>query len=215
MQIAVLGTGMVGHSLAGKLVELGHEVMMGSRRAGHEKAAAWAAGAGELATEGSFADAAAFGEMIIVAIAGQATLDALAAAGADNLAGKVVIDVTNPLDFVDGAVRLTVCNSDSLGEQIQRAYPEARVVKSLNTVYASVMVDPSGVAGTNVFVCGNDADAKAEVKQLLESFGWPRSDILDLGDITGSRATEMYLPLWLRMASTVGSWALNIKLVVP
>ena len=130
MRIGVLGTGMVGHALAGKLVELGHEVTMGSRRAGNEKAVAWASAAGDTAREGSFADAAGFAEMVVNATAGTASLDALSAAGSGNLAGKVAVEVANPLDFSGGMPPiLSVCNTDSLGEQIQRAFPEARVVK--------------------------------------------------------------------------------------
>jgi predicted dinucleotide-binding enzyme len=213
MRIAVLGTGGVGHALAAKLVELGHEVRMGSRAAGNEKAVAWAAEAGEGASEGSFADAAVFGELVVNATAGARSMEALAAAGADNLAGKVLLDVANPLDFSGGMPpTLTVCNDDSLGERIQRDFPDARVVKSLNTVNSSVMVEPATVGGS-IFVCGDDADAKATVAGLLESFGWPREDILDLGDITAARGTEMYLPLWLRLYSAAGTGAVNVKVV--
>jgi predicted dinucleotide-binding enzyme len=206
---------MVGQAIAGKLVELGHEVTMGSRSAGSEKAVAWAAKAGEGASEGSFADAASFGEVVVNATAGTASLEALEAAGADNLAGKLLIDVANPLDFSQGMPpTLSVCNDDSLGEQIQRAFPEARVVKALNMVNASVMVSPGELGGsTNLFVCGNDEGAKAEVAKLLQSFGWAEERLFDLGDITAARAQEMYLPLWLRMFGALGTGNFNIGIV--
>jgi predicted dinucleotide-binding enzyme len=208
---------MVGQTLAGKLVSLGHEVTMGSRQPGNEKAVAWAAEAGDGAHEGTFADAARFGEVVINATAGAASLDALEAAKAENLAGKVLIDVSNPLDFSQGQPpTLTVCNDDSMGEQIQRAYPDAKVVKTLNTINAGLMVAPGSISQSHtVFVCGNDDEAKGQVRELLESFGWPPEDILDLGDISGARGTEMYLPLWLRLARATESWMVNVKVVKP
>jgi len=192
---------MVGRAIGGKLVELGHEVMIGSREAGPDK--------------GSFADAAACGEVIVNATAGTASLDALHAAGADSLAGKVLIDVANPLVFGGGGLpTLAVCNDDSLGEQIQRAFPQARVVKALNTVNAGVMVAPGDLPERhNIFVCGDDADAKRQVGDLLESFGWPAGDIVDLGDISAARGAEMYLPLWLRMMGAAGTPQFNIRIV--
>ena len=215
MRFGVLGTGMVGRALAGKLVGLGHEVTMGSRRAGNERAVAWADQAGPSAGEGSFADAAGFGEILVNATAGAASLEALGAAGADNLAGKVLVDVANPLDFSGGMPpKLTVCNTDSLAEQIQRAFPDARVVKTLNTVNADVMVDPGVVPGSHtVFVSGNDPDAKRDVVELLESFGWPADDVMDLGDLSAARGTEMYLPLWLRLWGATGTGHLNVRVV--
>jgi predicted dinucleotide-binding enzyme len=213
MHIGVLGTGTVGRTLAQALVDRGHEVRMGSRAAGNEKAVAWAEQAGPLASEGSFADAAAFGELAINATAGAASLEALEAAGAEQLAGKVLVDVSNPLDFSKGMPpTLTVCNDDSLGEQIQRAFPEVRVVKALNTVTASVMVRPDLVPGSHtIFVCGNEDAAKAQASLLLDGFGWPPDSILDLGDITAARAMEMYLPLWLRLWAATGSGVLNVE----
>jgi predicted dinucleotide-binding enzyme len=215
MRFGVLGTGKAGQTLAGKLVELGHEVTMGSRQAGNEKAVSWAAGAGDSAREGSFADAAAFGDVVVNATAGSVSLEALAAAGAGNLAGKLLIDVANPLGFSpEGPPTLTVCNDDSLGEQIQRAFPETRVVKTLNTVNADVMVEPGILPGSHtVFVAGNDAGAKAQVTDLLASFGWPAKSIMDLGDITAARGTEMYLPLWLRLWGATGTARLNVSVV--
>jgi predicted dinucleotide-binding enzyme len=188
-------------------------VTMGSRSAGNEKAVEWAAGAGKGAAEGSFADAAAHGELVFNCTAGTASLEALRAAGAEELRGKVLVDVANPLDSSKGMPpTLSVCNDDSLGEQIQRELPEARVVKALNTVNASVMV--TGIPGTNLFVCGDDAAAKEQVTALLVDFGWPAGSVLDLGGIESARGMEMYLPLWLGlMMGAVGSPAFNIAVV--
>ncbi len=215
MKFGVLGTGTVGRTIAGKLVGLGHEVMMGSRTRDNEAAGQWAASAGERASQGTFADAAAFGEVVFNCTAGTASLDALRAAGAENLDGKVLVDVANPLDFSQGMPpTLSVCNTDSLGEQIQREQPGARVVKALNTVNAEVMVEPGGVPGRHhVFMCGNDERAKAEVKSLLEAFGWPPDAVLDLGDISAARGVEMYLPLWLRLYGAAGTPRFNIAVV--
>lgn len=213
MRIGVLGTGAVGHALGGKLVELGHEVKMGSRQAGNEKAVAWAREAGEGASEGSFADAAGFGELVVNATAGTASLAALDAAGAERLAGKVLLDVANPLDFSKGMPpTLAIGNDDSLAESIQRAHPDARVIKALNTVNAAVMVAPEALGGEHtLFVCGDDEAAKGQVVSLVRSFGW--SDVLDLGDLSAARGMEMYLPLWLRLLSATGTPRLNVKVV--
>jgi 8-hydroxy-5-deazaflavin:NADPH oxidoreductase len=214
-RFGVLGTGIVGQTLATKLVSLGHEVMMGSRQSANEKAVAWAEAGGQLASAGSFAEAAGFGEIVLNATTGAASLDALAAAGAENLAGKVLIDVANPLDFSAGMPpTLSVSNTDSLAEQIQRAFPEASVVKTLNTVNAGVMVDPASVPGSHtIFMSGNEDGAKQRVAELLQSFGWPAEDIMDLGDLAGARGMEMYLPLWLRLFGTTGTSRLNINVV--
>jgi predicted dinucleotide-binding enzyme len=214
MRVAVLGTGSVGRAIAGKLVELGHEVTMGSRSADNEALREWVAGAGEGAGGGSFAEAAANGELIFNCTAGTASLEALDAAGAENLAGKTLVDVSNPLDFSAGfPPTLSVCNDDSLGERIQAAFPETRVVKSLNTVNCDVMVDPARVRGDHaIFVCGEDEAAKAQVGALLEAFGWPAEAIVDLGGIDAARAAEMYLPLWLRLYGTLGGADFNISI---
>jgi hypothetical protein len=206
---------MVGHALATKLVQVGHEVRMGSRQAGNEKAVAWARSAGERASEGSFADAAAFGELIVHCTAGMHSLAALGEAGVANLAGKVVIDVANPLDFSGGMPpTLAVCNTDSLGEQIQSTFEDAKVVKALNTMNCNVMVDPAAVPGDHVaFVCGEDAGAKRQVAELLGSFGWPDDRIVDLGGIRASRGTEMYLPLWLSLMGVLGTGDFNINVI--
>jgi hypothetical protein len=214
-RFAVLGTGSVGQAVAGKLVAIGHQVTMGSRAAGNAKALAWAAAAGDGAREGSFADAAAFGEIVVNATSGLGSLAALRSAGADNLSGKLIVDIANPLDFSGGFPPvLSVANDDSLAEQIQRELPDSRVVKTLNTVTADVMVEPSRVPGRHtVFVSGDDAAAKQEVSRLLESFGWPAADVLDLGDITTARGTEMYLALWVRLMGATGSPYFNVSVV--
>src|SRR5438034_1454538 len=205
MRIGVLGTGTVGQTLGTKLVSLGNEVKLGSRSASNDKAAGWVKTTGHGASHGTFADAASFGEMLFNCTSGMASLDALRQAGAKNLDGKVLVDVANPLDFSKGMPpTLAVCNTDSLGEQIQRAFPEARVVKSLNTMSARVMVDPKKVPGDHaIFVCGNDATAKSQVTELLREFGW--KTVLDLGDISGARGAEMVLPLWVRLMGTLKS----------
>ena len=200
MNVGVLGTGIVGKTIATKLRELGHEVLIGSRSAGDDAV--------------PFADAAAHGELVFNCTAGTVSLEALGAAGAENLSGKVLVDVANALDFSKGRPpTLSVCNNDSVAEQIQRAFPEARVVKALNTMNAAIMVDPASIPGEHdVFVCGNDDGAKAQVSELLQSFGWPADRIIDLGDISAARGTEMYLPLWLRLMGAVGP-QFNIKVV--
>jgi predicted dinucleotide-binding enzyme len=215
MRIGVLGTGMVGRTIGSKLVELGHEVRMGSRTADNEDAAGWVASAGTNASKGTFADAAAFGELNFNCTSGGASLDALRAAGAENLAHKVLVDVANTLDFSEGRPpSLLVTTKESLGEQIQSAFPRGRVVKTLNTMNCEVMVDPEKVPGEHdVFLSGNDDAAKRKVRELLESFGWPAEHILDLGDITTARGPELYVPLWLRLWGVVGGPHFNIKVV--
>jgi predicted dinucleotide-binding enzyme len=211
VRFGVLGTGTVGLTIATKLVALGHEVNMGSRAAGNEKATAWVESAGEGASEGSFADAASFGEIVFNCTAGAHSLAVLEAAGRESLAGKIIVDVALPLDFSRGMPpSLGVCNTDSLGEQIQRAFPDARVVKTLNTMNAAVMTEP---VGGEVFVCGDDADAKREVTALLVTFGWPAEHVVDLGVISAARGTEMYLPLWLSLYGALGTGQFNIAIV--
>jgi predicted dinucleotide-binding enzyme len=198
VRIGVLGTGVVGTTLAGKLRELGHDVLIGSRTAGDDAV--------------PFADAAAHGELVFNCTNGKVSLDALSAAGAENLAGKVLIDVSNALEFAEGRPPVIgVAVDDSLGERIQRAFPDARVVKALNTMNTNVMVDPDLVSGEHdVFMCGNDAAAKARVAELLQELGWPRERIVDLGDITAARGQELYVAFWLRLMNAVGSPTFNI-----
>lgn len=213
---AVLGTGMVGKALATKLAALGHRVVLGSRSAQHEGAIAWAEAHGEHAGHGDFATAAAGAEVVLLAVKGEhAEAVVKAAAGPDGagLDGKVLIDITNPLDFSQGMPpTLFVFGRDSLAERIQRLVPKARVVKSLNTINASVMVDPDRVAGQGaVFVSGDDAEAKATVRAMLEGFGWRQ--IVDLGGLISARGTEAYLLMWLRLWQATGSADVNIALL--
>lgn len=214
MKIGVLGTGMVGATIGSKLVQLGHDVMMGSRSKSNEKAAAWVRASGPKAAQGTFSDAATFGEVLFNCTHGMASLDALRLAGAENMKGKILIDIANPLDSSRGMPpTLSVSNSDSLGEQIQRAFPDTKVVKSLNTMNCKVMVNPSLVSGDHdVFVSGNDRAAKARAIETLKTwFGW--KSVIDLGDITTSRGPEQLLPMWLRLVRVLGTANFNLKVV--
>jgi 8-hydroxy-5-deazaflavin:NADPH oxidoreductase len=216
MKIAVLGTGMVGTAIATKLVTIGHHIMMGSRTANNDAGQEWLRSVGGKAQCGTFADAAAFGEIVFNCTNGANALVALRQAGAANLRGKILIEVANPLDMSKGMPpSLTVCNTDSLGEQVQREFPNTRVVKALNTMNCEVMVQPSLVSGDhNLFLCGNDAEAKREViDRLCEWFGWKKENIIDLGDISAARGMEMFLPLWLRLWSALGTGHFNIRVV--
>jgi 8-hydroxy-5-deazaflavin:NADPH oxidoreductase len=212
MRIGILGSGTVGQTIGTRLVQLGHDVKLGSRSAANEKAAKWVSDAGEHATQGTFADAAVFGEMVFNCTGGMVSIDALNQAGAQNFKGKPLVDVSNPLDFSRGfPPTLSVCNTDSVAEQIQRTFPEARVVKALNTMTAALMVNPAAVPGSHdLFLCGNDADAKARVTELLRSFGWP--GVLDLGDLTAARGMEMILPIWLRLMGTLKTPIFNFHI---
>lgn len=215
MRIAVLGTGGVGQALGSRLVETGHEVRMGSRSAGNEKAVAWAAAAGDAASEGSFRDAAAWGEVVVNATGGLVSVEALTAAGSDHLAGKVLVDVANPLDFSHGFPP-TVVQPDggSLAESIQAAFPEARVVKALNTMNADVMVHPRSLSSSHsVFLASDHADAKATVRSLLAGFGWTDEEILDVGELHAARGLELYLPMWLNLMASLGTPAFNVTVV--
>ena len=214
MKIGVLGTGVVGTTIGAKLVHLGHEVMMGSRTKNNGKAAAWAKATGPKASHGTFADAAQFGETLFNCTSGIASVDALKLAGAANLKGKVLLDIANPLDFSKGMPPiLSLCNTDSLGEQIQRTFPDVKVVKTLNTMSCNIMVNPSQLPGEHdVFVSGNDRVAKAKVTEILKGwFGW--KSVIDLGDITAARGTEQILALWVRLMGTLGTANFNVKIV--
>ena len=225
MRFGILGTGVVGKTIAVRLDGLGHDVIVGTRNPeetlsrtdpdqyGNPPFGAWQEEHPEVRL-GTFAEAAAHGDMVVNATAGAVSLEALEQAGEDNLNGKILIDIANPLDFSKGMPpTLLVSNTDSLGEQIQRRFPEAKVVKTLHTMNAYLMVDPAQLAATDhtVFVSGDDAEAKARVSELLRSFGW--SDIIDLGDITTARGTEMVLPIWVRLFGVLQMPIYNFKIV--
>lgn len=214
MQIGILGSGITAQTIGSKLVQLGHEVMLGSREEANPGSVAWAKEEeSPHAIYGTFMNAAKFGEILFNCTLGSASLDALEQAGAENIKGKVLIDTSNPLDRATDMWTLTVSNTDSLGEQIQRAFPEARVIKTLNTVNANVMVDPAKLLErTHVFVSGNDIEAKAIVVRILRDwFGW--KDIIDLGGIETSRSVEMYVLLWHSLRNAISSQRFNIKVV--
>ncbi len=215
MRIGVLGTGMVGQALGSRLVETGHDVVMGSRDAANEKAAAWLATQPERAGTGTFADAAAHGEVVLNATGGAVSLDVLRLAGADSLAGKVLMDVSNPMKPDSGfPPQLDPVGDDSLAERIQREFPTARVVKTLNTMNCDVMAEPSLLPGEHdVFMAGEDAAAKETVRSLLRGFGWPDALIRDVGGITAARGLEMYLIFWIGLRVSLGHNAFNIHLV--
>ncbi|HHY51252.1 MAG TPA: NAD(P)-binding domain-containing protein [Alphaproteobacteria bacterium] len=210
MKIGVLGTGPVGNAIGGKLVALGHDVVMGARQADNPKAVAFAERTGGKAA--AFREAAAHGELVFNCLRGDVALDVLTAVSPE-LEHKILVDVSNPLDFSRGAPpTLAINNTDSLGEVIQRGLPGTRVVKTLNTVNSAIMVNPGLIHGPHaVFVSGNDAAAKGKVKDILRAFGWQQ--IIDLGDIGSARGPEQYLPLWLRLLQNLGTAEFNIAVV--
>jgi len=225
MDIGILGTGTVGRTIAARLAELGHSVLIGTRDPAKTLAQTEADSMGHPAFKlwleqnpllklGSFAQAAAHGQIIVNATHGDGSLDALKAAGEANLKDKILIDISNPLEFPKGQPpALWISNTDSLAEQIQRAFPDLKVVKSLNTMTAHLMAYPQQLADGNhtVFVSGNDAQAKATVSALLRTFGW--DDVLDLGDITTARGPEMYLAIWLRLWGVLQTANFQFKVV--
>lgn len=218
MRIAVLGTGSVGTTVGRRLVELGHDVALGSRTADHPAAVRWAADAADLpgtARHGVFAAAAAGAELVVNATAGSGSVAALTSLDPVDVDGTVVLDIANPLDSSRGMPPVVQGDGhDSLAERIQAALPRARVVKALNTMSAAVMVDPGSVAGRHtVFVSGDDAAAKAVVRDLLVEIGWPERDVLDLGGLDTARGTEEFLPLWLRLWGALGTTTFNIAVV--
>jgi predicted dinucleotide-binding enzyme len=229
MKIGILGTGSVGRTLAEKLVEVGHSVIMGTRNVeeklkddkrdqyGGPSFSEWQLKNPEIPV-GTFGEAAEFGELIINATKGSGSLEALKMAGHENLAGKVILDLSNPLDASKGmppSLITEYSNTNSLGEEIQRQFPTAQVVKTLNTMWAGLMVNPGMINHgdhTN-FICGNDLEAKVKVRRLLGDLGWGEKNIMDLGDITSARGTESYLPFWLRIFISKNNGAFNIKVV--
>lgn len=226
MNIAVLGTGMVGRAVASRLAELGHQVSIGTRDpkatlAVTEPDAMGTAPFAQWQTEHKnidlkpYAGVAQSADVIVNATSGSGSIPALKAVGAKNLSGKVLLDIANPLDFSAGfPPSLFVSNTDSLAEQIQRAFPSARVVKSLNTMNCLVMVNPQRLGGDHdVFLAGDDSTAKDTVRTLLHEFGWKDANITDLGGLRAARGTEMFLPLWLSLMQANGTGDFNIKIV--
>lgn len=225
MRIAVFGTGIVGQTIAGKLSELHHEIMIGTRDVkktmkrsdpgtyGNPPFSEWLK-KNEQVKLGTFAESAAFGEMVISAVNGTGTLQVFEQAGKTNLSDKIIIDISNPLDFSNGfPPSLFVCNTDSLAERLQKSHPNTKVVKTLNTMNAMIMVNPGLIKGDhNVFISGNDSDAKSVVREILSSFGWQDKQIIDLGDITTARGTEQILPLWVRLYGKFQSGMFNFHI---
>lgn len=229
MKIAVIGTGNVGQTIAARLSGLGHEVMIGTRNVqeklnstqkdgyGNPPFAEWHK-ANEVIKLGSFSEAAAFGELVVNATQGGGSINALKQAGSENLKGKVILDIANPLDFSKGmppSLIPELSNTNSLGEEIQKTFPDSKVVKTLNTMWCGLMVNPGMINQgdhTN-FICGNDAGAKTQVKEILNGFGWKNEMILDLGDISSARGTEAVLPIWLRIWGATQNGAFNFKVV--
>lgn len=219
MKIGVLGTGTVGESIASALVEKGFDVMMGSRTQNNKKAAEWVAQANEHASQGNFNDAAAFGDMLFLCLNGANAMQAINTIDKENLAGKIVVDITNPLDFTKGLPPQIVeglGNSNSLGEEIQKAMPESKVVKTLNTVNYKLMVDAREVnkADHNLFMCGDDAEAKNKVRKFVaDHFYWKADRIIDLGGIESARAIEAIVPFWVLVYRSLGTPLFNFKIV--
>jgi len=228
MKIAMFGTGIVGQTLAIKLFESKNEIMFGTRDVAKTLAKTEKDGYGNppfslwlqrnpSVKVGTFSDAAEFGELIINATSGSGSLPAFQSVGAEKLRDKIMIDIANPLDFSKGfPPSLTVCNADSLAEQLQRAFPDMKIVKALNTMNCMVMVNPGLVPGDhNVFLSGNDAEARKKVSVLLNNwFGWPSKNIIDLGDITTARGTEMLLPIWVRLLSALKNPVFNFHVAI-
>jgi predicted dinucleotide-binding enzyme len=214
MNVGVLGRGAVGQRLAAAFQERGHDVMIGTRDPSNGDLQSWLAGDGAGIAAGSIADVAEFGELIVLAVFGNAAEDAIAQAGPERFAGKVVIDAMNPLDFSQGPPpRLSITGRDSLGERVQRAMPDAKVVKAFNTIGNQYFADPTFPEGkATMFIAGDDDGAKAAVGQLLESFGWPPA--VDIGGIEGSRELEAMCILWVKIGVRRGAWDHGFKLLV-
>jgi 8-hydroxy-5-deazaflavin:NADPH oxidoreductase len=229
MKISVIGTGTVGQTIASKLIELGYDVMLGTRNVqeklsstakdmyGNPPFGEWIKLNGSIKL-GTFEEAASFGEMVLNATLGGNSIAALKLAGAKNLSGKILIDVSNPLDYSKGmppSLLPGLQNTNSLGEEIQKTFPEAKVVKTLNTMWCGLMVKPDLISNgdhTN-YISGNDPDSKAKVMKLLNQFGWRDENILDLGDISAARATESVMTIWIRVWGAIQSGAFNFRLV--
>ncbi len=224
MKIAILGTGSVGRAFATKLTELGHDITLGTRNPEDSLKKTDKGSLGEFMQQhpevklATFGNAAAASEMVLVVTKGEHTLAALALAGEKNLQGKIIIDITNPLDFSKGfppSLIPELSNTNSLGEEIQKRYPQSKVVKTLNTMWNGLMINPGLIANGNHinYLCGNDAGAKESVKKFLKELGWKDPSLMDLGDISAARATEATLPIWLRVYGAKQTGAFNFAIV--
>jgi 8-hydroxy-5-deazaflavin:NADPH oxidoreductase len=214
-KIGILGTGMVGNTMGTRLIEMGYEVKMGSRSANNKVAADWVSGKGSKASAGTFAEAAAFGEVVFICLKGDAVIPVIKSIDPALFNGKIVIDISNPLDFSKGmppSLLSGLENTNSLGEEVQKTLPGAKVVKTLNIVNTQIMVTPDKLKPqASMFVAGNDEEARKVVTELLKAFGW--QDIHDLGDITAARAMEMMLPIWVRILVTTNNPHFGFRLV--
>jgi 8-hydroxy-5-deazaflavin:NADPH oxidoreductase len=208
MKVGVLGSGDVGKRLAGGFATRGNEVILGTRSPGNPELTKWASGVKGKVSLGTFADAARQGQLLVLAVHGESALTVLDAAGKANFAGKVLIDVTNPLDMSKGMPpSLFVGTTDSLGERVQHALPSAKVVKAFNTVGNGQMVDPhvKGQSRLELLIAGNDAAAKRQVTEIVKSFGW--AGTIDAGGIEASRYLEALVPLWVRVGAALNTFA--------
>jgi len=211
MKIGILGSGVVGQSLGRGFAARGDEVIIGTRDGGGDKLRDWAAGTDGRGRAGTFAEAAAFGEIVVAATKWDGTENALRLAGAANTAGKIVIDVTNPLDTSAGLPRLALGFSDSGGEQVQRWLPDAKVVKAFNIITAAEMVNPDYPCGPpTMLICGDDEGAKEAVLGICRDFGW---EVVDTGGIDGARLLEPLAMLWIVHGIRTGAWSHAFKLL--
>jgi 8-hydroxy-5-deazaflavin:NADPH oxidoreductase len=215
--MGILGTGIVATTIGSRLIDNGHEIMLGSRNAKNEKAINWTEKYKSRSYYGTFSKAAAFGELLWNCTAGAQSLDSIQTAGIENFSGKILIDVANPLDFSDGMPpRLTVCNTTSLGEEIQQLLPDTNVVKALNTINVKLMCNPTIPEGKDhiTLICGDEEKSKERVCQLLiNEFGWNEENIVNLGGIVHSRSTEMLIPFLISIALKTGTYLNGIKIV--
>jgi predicted dinucleotide-binding enzyme len=219
MKVGVLGTGVVGEAIASALVARDNFVMMGSRKANNEKSAAWVKKNSKYASAGTFNEAASFADIIFICLSGEYTLDVVKDLNDQNLRNKIIVDITNPLDFTRGMpprILENLGNSTSLGEEIQNLLPDSYVVKTLNTVNYKLMVDARLInnGDHNLFVCGNNLDAKNKVMHLLvDSFHWKADRLIDLGGIEMSRCVEAIVPFWVAVYQKLGTPLFNFKIV--
>jgi 8-hydroxy-5-deazaflavin:NADPH oxidoreductase len=215
MRIGIIGSGNVGRTVADGALAAGHEVKLGARSPDKPELREWVDGAGDRASLGGIEEAAEFGELLVNVTEGGGSLDALGNAGADNLAGKTLLDIANAGDLDDlNNFVLTYANDDSLAEEIQRAYPDLRVVKALSTMHRLLMTNPDALPSpTTALICGDDDAAKEQVRELLEDFGWKPENVIDLGDLSAARAMEMFVPLWVRLDSALDGRLFGVAVV--